>query len=140
MTRYYDHLLAIRQRYGRLDPESVVEAATPPTHPLHEYFEWDNAVAGHKYRLEQAGNLLRVVTLPPDRGPTDLRGFVCVQKDKHRRGDYVPTDEALADDIARRLVLADFERAWRDLKARYGHLREFANHILNDLPEEGAAS
>ncbi len=128
------HLQAIRDECGELTPALVVETARDPEHPLHSRFEWDDSVAAEKWRLEQASQLLRVVKLPADPSrPNDLRAFVAVKgKDSHR-ADYMPTEEALADEFARKLVLRDMEREWRLLKRRYEHMREFAQLILLDL-------
>jgi len=48
-------------RDGRLTPEAVVRAAKNPKSPLHDRFEWDDSVAAHKHRLEQARCLIRSV-------------------------------------------------------------------------------
>ncbi len=129
-----DHLQAIRDERGALTPALVVETASDPAHPLHSRFEWDDSVAAEKWRLEQASQLLRVVKLPADSSrPGDLRAFVAVKgKDSHR-ADYMPTEEALLDEFARKLILRDMEREWRLLKRRYEHMREFADLILSDL-------
>lgn len=47
-------LTQIVQRDGAVTRESLLTAATAADHPLHAYFEWDDGVAGHKYRLAQA--------------------------------------------------------------------------------------
>jgi hypothetical protein len=39
-------------------PEGVVEAARAETSPLHGFFEWDDNIAGEKYRLGQARDLI----------------------------------------------------------------------------------
>ena len=44
---------------GRLTPDAVVADAKKRTSPLHGAFEWDDAVAGHKYRIEQARSLIQ---------------------------------------------------------------------------------
>jgi hypothetical protein len=41
-----------------LTREAVVAAATPPGHPLHDQFEWDDAKAAHLHRLDQAQELI----------------------------------------------------------------------------------
>ncbi len=46
---------------GKLTPASVVSDASDPASPLHSCFEWDDSVAAHKYRLEQARVLIRSV-------------------------------------------------------------------------------
>ena len=48
---------------GRITPEEVVEAATDESSPLHDFFEWDDGIAGHRFRLEQARTLIRSVTV-----------------------------------------------------------------------------
>lgn len=133
MSALLDQLRDIRDEHGALTPQLVVDTARDPGHPLHARFEWDDQVAGEKWRLEQASQLLRVVKLPPAPGrPEDLRAFVAVKGRDTHRADYVPTEEALSDDFARTLVLRDMEREWRLLKRRYQHMREFADLILRD--------
>lgn len=51
------------ERDGRLTPDDVVEEASSPKSPLHQFFEWDNTVAAYKYRLEQARELIKTVTV-----------------------------------------------------------------------------
>lgn len=132
-------LQAIRDERGELTPALVVETARDPEHPLHSRFEWDDSTAAEKWRLEQASQLLRVVKLPADPSrPGDLRAFVAIKGKNSRRADYVPTEEALADEFARKLVLRDMEREWRLLKRRYEHMREFADLILSDLQEKAS--
>lgn len=134
-----DHLQAIRDERGALTPALVVDAARDPEHPLHSRFEWDDTIAAEKWRLEQAGQLLRIVKLPPEPGrPDDLRAFVAFKgKDSHK-ADYIPTEEALHDEFIRKLVLRDMEREWRLLKRRYEHMREFADLILSDLQDKAS--
>ncbi len=44
---------------GRISPPIVLEDARDPKSPLHNAFEWDDSIAGEKYRLEQAGDIIR---------------------------------------------------------------------------------
>lgn len=39
-------------------PENIVEVARHKSSPLHKYFEWDDSIAAHKYRLTQARTLV----------------------------------------------------------------------------------
>ena len=129
-----DHLRAIHDEHGTLTAALVVDVARHPDHPLHSRFEWDDTVAAEKWRLEQAGQLLRVVKMPADPSrPADLRAFVAVKgKDSHR-AEYVPTEDALADEFTRTLVLRDMEREWKALKRRYQHMQEFAAMVAADI-------
>lgn len=134
-----DDLTAIRDEHGALNAVLVVDLARDPEHPLHNRFEWDDTVAGERWRLEQAGQLLRVVKLPADpERPNDLRAFVAIKGKDSPRAEYVPTGAALADEFQRRLVLADMEREWKMLKRRYQHMVEFAALVSGDL-KSGAA-
>jgi len=54
-----DWIVAFEDRRGRLDPMSLVTAAAEEDCPVHGRFEWDDAVAGTAYRLEQARHLIR---------------------------------------------------------------------------------
>lgn len=51
------------EREGRLLPVEVVESARDDDSPLHSHFEWDDSLAGEKYRLHQARALIRTVKL-----------------------------------------------------------------------------
>jgi len=46
---------------GKLTPDLVVQDAEDADSPLHELFEWDDGVAGHKYRLDQARQVITSV-------------------------------------------------------------------------------
>lgn len=127
-------LRAIHDEHGSLTAALVVDVARDPDHPLHARFEWDDTVAAEKWRLEQAGQLLRVVKLPPNPArPHDLRAFVAVKGQESHRAEYVPTEVAMADEFTRKLVLADMQREWRALKRRYEHMAEFAQMVSADL-------
>lgn len=53
--------LARISRNEPLTQELVVEKARDPKSPAHKYFEWRDSVAAHRYRLGQAGELIRSV-------------------------------------------------------------------------------
>lgn len=48
---------------GVLRPEDVVVEAADPANPLHEEFEWDDAIAGPLWRVDQARRIIRAVQL-----------------------------------------------------------------------------
>jgi len=57
-----ERLERIRERNdGVLTPSDVVEDARRATSPLHNFFTWDDTVAAHQYRLDQARTLIRNV-------------------------------------------------------------------------------
>lgn len=123
-------LEGVRSEFGSLTPRFVVDSARPVESPLHSRFEWDDEVAGEAWRREQAGALIRSVTVTYAEGvggPRDVRAFVSVRAgESPHSATYVPTGEALVSDFTRRLVLADCEREIAALKSKFGHLKEFA--------------
>ena len=64
VARMRERVLAdLEQRKKRMIPDDLVEEAEAETHPLHNDFEWDNTIAGHQFRLEQARAIIRSVRI-----------------------------------------------------------------------------
>lgn len=70
----------IRTRDGKIETVTVVDEARPEDAPLHPAFEWDDSVAGEKYRLYQARNLVRSIEVAPEKeGKDTLPAFVHIR-------------------------------------------------------------
>lgn len=114
---------------GRLTQDDIVEAAKARDNPLHPAFEWNDKKAAHAHRLEQAGFLLRTITVRSEtevRAP--IRAFVNVTRDTDR--SYTSIAHAMSDDDLRRQVIAS---AWQELEAwrkRHAELIEFSQLFL----------
>lgn len=128
-----DHLRSIYETQGELTPALVVQAATPKTHPLHDSFEWNDKVAGHKYRLVQAQEMIRSVKVVfnPDAPDSAVREFLSVKRPDGP--SYVPIDEIQGDEITTAIVLRQAEREWKALKRRYEHLTEWLAAVRADV-------
>lgn len=123
-----EELEAVRKCHnGRLEPENVLDAAKSKRSPLHAHFEWDDAVAANEYRLNQAGELIRSLTVDISGSNLEVRttrAFVNVEVDGDRH--YTSIETAMSSEELRAQVL---ERAWRELKSwqdRHVELVEFA--------------
>jgi hypothetical protein len=84
-------------QHGVVTPELLLEIASDPSHPLHSEFEWDNAEAANKYRLEQAAQMIRaskfVAYLSADKkDPIPVRRWIVMPGGK---GEYVPRQKAM---------------------------------------------
>jgi hypothetical protein len=138
MSSLRDELLTVREQHGKLTPQLVVDTARDPDHPLHSRFEWDNEVAGEAWRRQQAHELIRkarIVYRPADRSGAEksVRAFVAVRAaDGHV---FDPVEEVAEDPLRRRLVLADMEREWKALLARYQEFEEFLALVRRDVGE-----
>lgn len=141
-----DHLQAVYDQHGALTPELVVQAARPKNHPLHDQvFDRDQRDAAEAWYRERAHGLIRSVRIvyreadetTPQRS---VRAFHAVPAvETPGRFTYVPTDQVIADDLTRQVVLREMEREWRSLLARYEHFEEFLGLVSQDLEMRAAA-
>jgi hypothetical protein len=135
-----DALQSVYDQRGLLTPALVVDEARPDDHPLHNRFEWDDSIAGEAYRHQQAHRLITSVRVNighDKHGPKDVRAFVAVPTSLPQP-NYMPIADAFADDMTQRIVLAEFERALKQLHRRYGHLKEYAQMLRTHLTEDAA--
>lgn len=136
MSGLRDELLAVRASHGKLTPQLVVDTARDPAHPLHSRFEWDDAVAGEAWRRQQAHDLIRkakVVYREADESTPEksVRAFVAIRAEDGHVFD--PVEDVAQDPFRRRLVLADMEREWKALLARYKEFEEFLSLVRRDV-------
>lgn len=129
-----DELQKIYDTQQKLTPPVVVNEASDPSSVLHHRFEWDDKVAGHKYRLVQAAELIRSVKITyaksADGADKTVRAFVTTRSDADpANATYRPTEEIVADPLTRQMLLRECEREWRRFEAKYGHLEEFAQIV-----------
>lgn len=113
---------------GLLRPQAVVDEARKEASPLHSAFEWDDAIAGEKYRLGQAQKLIRSFRVIQDDGDGSFERPVFVGLSVDRTENSSNNPYRLADDIKTRPdLLAVAERdaleQLRGLKDRYAHLK-----------------
>lgn len=123
-----EEMEAIRVRNnGRLDTGAVVEAAKDDASPLHDHFEWDDQLAAGAWRNEQAGHLIRCITVTLDKQNGEsapIRAFVSVKRDEDR--SYTSVQHAMTDAELRAQVV---QAAWAELQAwrqRHAELIEFS--------------
>ena len=113
-------LAEIEHDTGCLTPAVVVAAAKAKTHPLHDRFEWDDKIAGARYRLDQARELIRSVkieVLNDDRlGPRHVRRYVSVGDSSGRA--YHRVEEVLTSEDLRAQAFEQWEREVAALRAR----------------------
>ncbi len=124
-----DHLETLRVKNGdRLNAELVVKDAEPEEATLHPIFEWNNNLAGHKYRCEQARYVMRHLVVEyavEDREPKETRVYVTIHDNPD--GPYIRYNQALSNPEHRELLI---ERALRELirtRTEYEDLTELAD-------------
>jgi hypothetical protein len=141
------HLFA---QYGYITPELVVEAATPEDHPLHPHFEWDDGEAAHKFRLSQAGGLIRrvdrITVSSPDTEPAEstVREFIRFTAhvdesgETHANDAYLSVDQVGSNPVLKNAFLLQMRRDWMTLRRKYQNYQEFWDMIAGEDSGEAA--
>lgn len=62
-----------------MSPQQIVDHSKPSDAVLHGFFEWDDTVAGRKFRCWQARQLLRSIVVVRERQAEPVRAFVSVR-------------------------------------------------------------
>jgi len=130
---YGEFLWKIREENGDvLTPIQIVDKAKAKSSPIHEYFEWDDTIAGEKYRIFQARNLIgRIEIIVESDGEEDqIRAFhnISVQDgEEHERG-YVTLHDIQSNKDYLEIVLAgalDEIKSWQKRYSQYKRLKAF---------------
>jgi len=132
MPKTEDYLSEIRviaaENGGMVKPEAVVEFAKTPTTALHSVFTWDDTLAAHAYRLQQARQILRVVVevLPGD-DPLKFRAMVSLKEDRYNGMGYRITADVLTDARLREIMLNEARADMQVFMAKYEDLKELSS-------------
>lgn len=111
---------------------AIVDAARPIKSPIHDDFEWDDAVAAELHRREVARSMIRHLVLVVEEGVSEP--LFC-----HIRvgdvGGYMPTRLALLRDDTRAALLNEARRDARAFREKYQRLRELSAVVqaIDDL-------
>lgn len=135
-------LSAIHEKFGSLTTHNVLQCARSPESPLHDYFVWDDTEAAEKYRLMQAGQLIRSIRVRISKAAPPVRRFVNVRRDEegelsinpfeNSNNEYKPVEEAMKSPLIKEHL---FEKALYEIECferKYSHMKEFAG-IFNEL-------
>lgn len=138
-------LAELQQQHGLLKPEHVVERAKDVTSALHSHFDWDNDVAGHKWRLEQASDLIVRVKIEYEVGEertVRVRLYHSLPTDRVSGGGYRPIDAVMSEPQKRAELLKTALQELRALKRRYEMLSELAEVFaaLDEADQGGEAA
>ena len=133
-------LRSLYERDGHLTAEQVLAAAADESSPLHSQFVWDDTEAARRYRLEQAGALIRrckVTIVGSDEQTHRVRAYVHLPAEEGP-GRYMPTGEALADPATRNVVIQQAARDVAALRRKYKALIDFDAVLRSELQQDEA--
>ena len=120
---------------GVLHPKDVVDHARDPDSALHDYFTWDDKVAGNKYRLWQARQLISVTYERFEiEGKTHViyPVFTSLVGDRSHGGGYQLTSLLMKTPSGREAALESALNDLENYRRRYGHFSELAG-IFSEL-------
>lgn len=116
------------RKHGSVSPENLLEAAANPKNPLHGFFEWEDGAAAHKYRLQQAGYIMRSVAIEVVVAPTAPAQAVTVNV-QHKALLNVDDDEGVQGFYPRAVVLTDEELRARHMVSLWRQVYGFRNEL-----------
>ena len=124
-------LQSIAERNGGIiTPSLVLSNASDPANPLHHHFQWDDGVAAHNWRLEQAAQLIRRVRITLEgSGDRTYRAFVSITPESVDDGErptgiYVSLETAMSVPNYREQLLAAARRDAMTFASKYAALQE----------------
>lgn len=136
-----EELEKIRTMYGdEIKPVYVVRSAEEKESILHNFFEWDNELAAHHYRLDQAREIIRAIMVVglQDEKTDSVRHYVNVHRPNEKEGIYIRTEDALKDENFRIQVLRDALSELNSFKRKYKNLKELSKvfQVVDELEIE----
>lgn len=116
----------IEEQNGVVTPEDVLASAQSPTSPLHDWFEWDDAIAAQSHRRDQAAYLLRSikVVIKREDGDEELRAFHnVIRRDEQAERVYMDAVRVFSEPEYRAQVV---DQAIKELRAWQGKYRQYS--------------
>lgn len=125
-----DSILEIKDKEG-LTAEAIVEEARKKRSPLHNFFDWDDSVAAHKWRLQQARVLINEVKVVVENEEyfafENVSVIVSTNENEQETAKlYLTRNEILSNKDLREQMLG---RAWNALeywRSQYGNYEVFS--------------
>jgi hypothetical protein len=109
------------ERGGLIQPKAAVEwARAHPSSALHAELEWDDAVAGEQYRIQQVRQLVAIFVNPQ----TLTRQYVSLSVDRVEGGGYRRIEQVLGQQDLRTVLLQDALHELQRMQAKYAELQE----------------
>ena len=90
---------------GKLTAHNMVEINRPEEAPLHPVFEWDDSVAGEKWREHQARHVINAIIVVNDETPktSPVRAYYHIERGEpqYHRIDVILSDEEQTEKLLR---------------------------------------
>lgn len=121
----------IEDRDGEVTKESFLEESRPANSPTHKCFDWNDTEAAEKWRLHQAGQIIRdiqVEIIEDEKEPAKVPVFINTTPHGIRNeAKYKSVEIAVQDDEDYTVILDNAKREMRLFKKKYSMLKELRN-------------
>lgn len=129
------------ERTVGLTKKTLIDASRPEDAPLHKAFEWNDVVAGEKYREIQAGKMIaniKIVTKVDETKKT--RGFVTLEYGVGKPGVFESTEKVLSVTEKKNRLLTLAIRDLQAFRKKYISLSELGElfEVMDRLLKETA--
>lgn len=130
-------LAKIKKKLGEVTNQHIVDAARDAKNPLHKFFEWNKDVAAEKYRLIQAGEIVRSIRVFVERVPPEKKSAnVVVTKlpEKKKNGARGPLHVIKEEnDSVNREIIVNAKTDLKGWVSRYEKHRDLFPVVLADI-------
>lgn len=131
----------IEHEYGAITSSNMVNAARSTESELHPLFEWDDQIAGEKWRNQQAKMILsslRIVVNESEEKPIIVRAFVNVSPPSKNEAVYIQIEKAVNDESNHQQLLLNAYRELNAFQKKYQALSELKPlfELINALKED----
>lgn len=109
-----------------LTPETLLEVSSDKSCPLHNEFEWRDDVAAQKYRLQQAADLIRAITVVIETDNADTQKERAFVVKPGGESAYVSLKNAISNDVWRENLMKQAKDELRWFQGKYRRLEELA--------------
>ena len=139
----HEEIMRIKDKNGGLvSPDSIVKEAAKKSNPLHSLFTWDDSLAAQKYRLSEAGALLRAIEITYVEIPDQPRRAFEVTYKKPVGSEnqtlYTTAEEAASDPDNHSRLIAEAVRTLMAWRGRFRYLQELS-HLMEKIDETVAS-
>lgn len=110
-------------------------AKTHKSSELNKCFEWDNTIAGEKYRMQQANNILASISIVVTEEDEPVKAFVNIKTHEEKRV-FKSIVKVLENDEEYQQLLKKAERDFISYKDKYNKLvemKDLKNIIIKNL-------
>ena len=124
-------LESIEQEQGGITPIAIVDAAREESNPLHGWFEWDDVIAGEKYRVSQAQDLVQALVVVYEdantQQETECRAFVTIIEDDQRH--YGSIGRVMLRDDLKEQIVADVKNTIQQCRYKLESYKGFEKAV-----------